>query len=179
MINALALALEAAAATAAVSVVVRRGSTVGSGDERETFQNPVIELAYSVSEREYSGDLWKTEDVAPASKAMFWRRDRVELPVNLWIQSPTKTERAPLLEVIKSVFFPIVDGMPADAILSPEAGVNHDYKLRVMPGRITNRDEQSAQDGYATAVWTAALVTSEIQRVEMITKTQQITVIEE
>ena len=176
MIDALASAIETAAAAVPLPLTVRRGWSVSSGDSAAGFTLPAVGLDYSSSARVVDRSLWKSAEEQAGKLALYWRLERVTLPVDLWIETETKTEREAVLAVLQSVVYQLRDGIPADAELALADNANHKYPVRVMTGDPRTQDDRSAPDGFASAVWPLELVTALIQRFEDDTKTQNISV---
>lgn len=159
VVNALATALETALAAALLNVPVRRGEPVQSdGDERQEWITPSIVILPSTETPDQAAlgyQIWKEVDPSPDDNdkiRMIWSRGSIDLGLDLWLYTATKTDRAPISVVISSVLNPFrSDKMPADLELT--LADHYSAKARVMTLAKQTRDENTAAAGYAAFMW--------------------------
>lgn len=159
VVNALATALETALTAASLDVPVRRGEPVQSdGDERQEWTTPAIVILPSTEtpdNAQIGYNLWREVDPSPDDSSkirMIWSRGTVDLGLDLWLYTATKTDRAPISVVISSVLNPFrSDKMPGDLELT--LADHYGSKARVMTLAKQTRDENTAAAGYAAYLW--------------------------
>lgn len=159
VIDALATALETALSPAYPDAVVRRGPEVrGDGDARAELTFPTLALSWSDAVETPDVSIYKEIEIDADNVRVVWRRARLELPVDLWIYTATKTQRLDVLNKIREVLYPFIDGEPRDLWL--ELTDYYDARARYYSERPSNRDDQSASEGYATALIRVRAATS-------------------
>jgi len=183
VLHGLATRLETALAVAGLvcevhrgSPVVRAGAQFNSAAEA-AFLAPLIVILPGAAERTSAGraEVYSVIDPSPddaAQTRIIWRRARVELALELFLYTPSKTAREPIARVVESVLEPLELGEPRDLSLVLPSSYN--ALARCWVEGYETRDQELRAEEIACALWRLRAAASLLEHADRIRITNSV-----